>query len=523
MRIGILALTAAAVVSAVSGGHAASVLGSEVTPKSPDVCVVVRSSEERFAQYAETLLTESLVASGFVAMSESQLGALRDDAITWARINDLDPTVLQEINEQYSVDFVVHGELTVDSRAVMQSRFEGFGVLSCRVVNARTAEDIGRANSTETGSITNPGPVRGTELSAEQAAVDKAVSDVAARLQLPACFPPDRAAEPRLTRVWSIRPEGRVNQAAFSPVGSELVVATDAGVKSYDVTTRSELHSMGPAASCLAFAPDGGKVAMGAASGQLHVWDRAVQTGSSFRTKDAGTISQLTFSPDSTQVAVGGPAGISLYAVATGTHLGSFGRGREQPKRVQQFALQFDWRAEKLRSVASDRWVREWSVAQMRETAAFEQRPDKTWERHEVRAGAFSLGANLVALGITHIDIDLWRRPRPRLDSEYICVYDAEDRLPVRIVHAHEEPVQALSFYPITPRYLASGSEDGQLCIWDLANATSTAPGRLSAAVFEARLDGAVTCVAFSSDGNWLAAASRGTDGKDTLTVWRLE
>jgi WD40 repeat protein len=63
-----------------------------------------------------------------------------------------------------------------------------------------------------------------------------------------------------------------------------------------------------------------------------------------------------------------------------------------------------------------------------------------------------------------------------------------------------------MAFFPDT-RYLAVGSEDGLVKIWDLQK---------SAVISSLNLNGRVTAVRVSPDGRWLAAA----DDTNTLTLW---
>ncbi|CAI8611646.1 unnamed protein product [Vicia faba] len=84
-----------------------------------------------------------------------------------------------------------------------------------------------------------------------------------------------------------------------------------------------------------------------------------------------------------------------------------------------------------------------------------------SWGRNASSSEEFSLG--LVAGGLVDGNIDLWN-PLTMIRSE------ANENSLVGHLVRHKGPVRGLEFNTIAPNLLASGAEDGEICIWDLAN-----------------------------------------------------
>lgn len=84
-----------------------------------------------------------------------------------------------------------------------------------------------------------------------------------------------------------------------------------------------------------------------------------------------------------------------------------------------------------------------------------------SWGRNGSGSEDFALG--LVAGGLVDGNIDIWN-PLTLIRSEA-----SESSLVGHLVR-HKGPVRGLEFNTIAPNLLASGAEDGEICIWDLAN-----------------------------------------------------
>ncbi|KAE8679839.1 Protein transport protein SEC31-like protein B [Hibiscus syriacus] len=82
------------------------------------------------------------------------------------------------------------------------------------------------------------------------------------------------------------------------------------------------------------------------------------------------------------------------------------------------------------------------------------------WGKNGSGSNEFSLG--LIAGGLVDGSIDLWN-PLNLIRSE------ANEQALVGHLSRHKGPVRGLEFNAITPNLLASGADDGEICIWDLA------------------------------------------------------
>ncbi|KAL5543632.1 hypothetical protein UlMin_007416 [Ulmus minor] len=84
-----------------------------------------------------------------------------------------------------------------------------------------------------------------------------------------------------------------------------------------------------------------------------------------------------------------------------------------------------------------------------------------SWSRPVPANDKFGLG--LIAGGLVDGSIDIWN-PLDLIRPE------ARENALVGHLARHRGPVRGLEFNAITPSLLASGAEDGEICIWDLAN-----------------------------------------------------
>ncbi|XP_050283554.1 protein transport protein SEC31 homolog B [Quercus robur] len=95
------------------------------------------------------------------------------------------------------------------------------------------------------------------------------------------------------------------------------------------------------------------------------------------------------------------------------------------------------------------------------ETPSSERFNRITWGKPIATAEKFSLG--LVAGGLVDGTIDIWN-PLALIRAE------ASENALVGHLSRHKGPVRGLEFNAISPNLLASGADDGEICIWDLAN-----------------------------------------------------
>ena len=104
----------------------------------------------------------------------------------------------------------------------------------------------------------------------------------------------------------------RRGSARFPPDGTHLAARRENGILIWDMArheTPVTWHSDSDFANCLAFSPDGTRLAMGGIEGMVEVWDTA--TGQKVQTfkGHSGPVDTMAFSPDGTRLATGGADG----------------------------------------------------------------------------------------------------------------------------------------------------------------------------------------------------------------------
>jgi WD40 repeat protein/serine/threonine protein kinase len=305
-------------------------------------------------------------------------------------------------------------------------------------------------------------------------------------------------------------PQARAYSVAFGPDGRWVAAGIGIGnpplpgeVKIWDATTGQEFLSLGGHTgfvTCVAFSPDGQRLASASADTTVKVWD--AQTGREILTFRGHNrrIDSVAFSPD----------GKRLASATSGFRTKADGEVKIWDAQTGQEALTvrghigwincvaFTPDGRRLASAGLDGNVKLWDLTTGQEAL--------TLRGHNgaVRGVAFSRdGYRLVSAGIDRT-VRVWNA-RP-LDGEA-----GQEFLTLR---GHEGGVRSVTFHPVG-RYLASAGDDETVRLWDLQLGRTkdtnplvqTLPG----------YTGFVTTVMFSSNGRLLASA--GSDGPK-LKVW---
>jgi WD40 repeat protein len=117
-------------------------------------------------------------------------------------------------------------------------------------------------------------------------------------------------------------PTGGVHCVAFSPDGKRLASAsTDEPVKVWDTQTGQELLSLKVGGESVTFSPDGKRLASAALTEPMKVWD--AQTGQELLTLQ-GRGRGVSFSPDGKRLASAGQRQVKVWDTQTGQELLSF-------------------------------------------------------------------------------------------------------------------------------------------------------------------------------------------------------
>ena len=284
-----------------------------------------------------------------------------------------------------------------------------------------------------------------------------------------------------------------INELAYSPDRTLLVVASSIGVWLYDAQTyqeRAVLTGHTNDVLSVAFSPDGQTLASGSRDDTVRLWD--VATGTLQQTlTHTGSVTSVAFSPDGQTLASGvdGWTGtIYLWDVATGVlqytllaHKGGLSSVAFSPDG-QTLASVGGW----------DALVSLWDVA----TGTFQQTLVGHTAVTLLRSVAFSPDGSMLA------SAGGWRDKTVRL-------WDVATGTLQQTLTGHTDIVESVVFSPDS-RTLASGSIDATVRLWDVAT------GTLQHTLTE--YTSGVLSVAFSPDGRTLASGSE--DG--TVFLWDI-
>jgi RNA polymerase sigma factor (sigma-70 family) len=293
-----------------------------------------------------------------------------------------------------------------------------------------------------------------------------------------------------------------VERIAFAPDGKLLATAgVDHCLRLWDVAVGKELQrvSLGKdRAACLAFTPDGRRLAVGRQFGAGVLLFEAATLREQDGLQDPGTyLSCLAFSPDGRRLAGAGQKFLCAWDVAT----------RQRVYKVPYWtgsqsvtALAFTPDGSVLASSAG-------STIRLWEAATGKQRLRQPGHEQEVSAVAVSPDGKVVAsiAAIGERTIRLW---------------DVATGKPLHALEGHEASVNRIGFSP-DGKYLISGGGDATVLFWDVA--TGKEVRRFRPEGPKRGLEAQVMGFALSPDGRQLAAKMALIHGVRALTpicVW---
>lgn len=153
---------------------------------------------------------------------------------------------------------------------------------------------------------------------------------------------------------------GYISQLAWSPDGSQVAGATSRGVAFFSASTRTYLHTLPSSTpfNCLAFSPDGSKLAAGGNNGKISVWDSGSEQVITELLTGFQPVVTLAFNQDGTLLA-GSTRDNALHLWDAATWSKSYTlKGHQFPAS----ALQFSADGKTLFSYTAREQVRRWQL-----------------------------------------------------------------------------------------------------------------------------------------------------------------
>jgi WD40 repeat protein len=314
---------------------------------------------------------------------------------------------------------------------------------------------------------------------------------------------------------------GEVYCVAFSPDGRRLASGGGGGtVKVWDAATGQEVFSprghAGPV-QCVAFSPDGTRLASGGRDQTVRVWDLQTGQGALSLQGHKGVVFGVAFSPDGTRLFSASQEGsVRVWDAGTGRGdaltlnvrpLPELFLGKGYTGTVSSMAFSPDGkRIAASHNVYDAQWrqykskVRVWDLQTDQEVFTFQV------DNEFVHSLAFSPGGKRLAAGSGGVD-----SVGKEDNTGRVRVWDMQTGQGIASIRGHAGTVRRVAFSADGKR-LASGSGDKTVKVWDATTGHELLTLRGH--------DGSVFGVDFSPDGRRLASASGRTSQPGEVTVW---
>ena len=487
-------------------GFCDSVAASEFASliKRPSTVMIIledAGTAAEFIGYAESFLKRNLKEAGAVVINPELMEKVKENKLLLKAIENANASAMARIATDYGADLLIRGTLSVDVRQKFAASWEGTAALTLSAIHTATAREVANVTADPFGTGMHPAPIEDAPLIAKQMAVKKVCES--ALLKLGIRF--DTAALKGVTTIaldlWDIFPSTSGNAVVIklSPNGQFLLAAGDSMVEQWDIKKKEMIQTYnieGGKATALAVASDNRILAVGDHKGFVHIFNMNVSEAVVNIRCHRKDVTALAFSPDgAVLISSAQDKTIQTMNPILGKKLTTLKGHR---KTVNSIAVTPDGRH--VMSAGNDLSIKMWDLNVGKEKKSIQESTDK------LLSMVLSHDGSMVAVSTVDVHIDLMRKTRQ--DVRHIVIRNTVTGEEIRTLAGHEKDVTTLVFHP-DRRFLASGSIDNTIRIWDLQKGD---------VVTLINQDGDVTSLDFSNNGEWFAALSK----NQNITVWKL-